>query len=420
MVSARQRRGSGEQRVVSEGAAGVLRGRGFGFALSILAITAMMAGASAPSPFYPVLAETIGFPAVVITIVFAIYAVTLLLTLLTAGSLSDHLGRRPIASAGLVLLAISVFVFWHADTVTLLVVARVVQGIASGLLLSAVSAAIADFEPPSRPGSAAVWNAVAPMLGLGVGALAAGIALDATSTALVDIFAPLAVLYLVLAVLVWLTPETSPRKPGALASLKFRLHIPGPMRADFLRGAPAIFAGWSTGGLFLSLGANIVHDELGGDAHVWQGLAVGVLAGAGALAAFALRRRSARTISVYGTAALAVGTVLSLSALALGSLPAYLVAIAVTGSGFGTAFFGVVSSLSPNIPSDERADVFAVIFLVSYLAFGIPTVVAGALVPVVSLQAVAFGYGAIVILLSVVACWLRVRRGELATRVGPR
>lgn len=385
------------------------RGRGFGFALSILTITVMMAGASAPSPFYPVLAETIGFSPVVTTSIFAVYAVALLFTLLTAGSLSDHIGRRPVASFGLVLLAVSILIFWHADTVGLLVLGRIVQGVASGLLLSAVSAAITDFEPASRPGSAAVWNAVAPMLGLGIGALVAGIALDGAGDAMAEIFAPLTGLYLVLAVLFWCVPETAALTPGALRSLRFQLTVPASMRADFLRGAPAIFAGWATGGLFLSLGASIVHVELGGEAHVWQGLSVGVLAGCGAIAAFLLRRRSARTIAIYGTAALAIGTALSLAALAIGSLPAYFVAVAITGSGFGTAFFGVVSSLSPHIPAAQRADVFAVIFLVSYLAFGIPTVIAGLLVQFFGLAPVSFGYGAVVIVLAGVACAVRMQ-----------
>lgn len=82
------------------------------------------------------------------------------------------------------------------------------------------------------------------------------------------------VLYLVLAVLFWFIPEAAQQKPGALGSLRFKLTVPDAMRGDFLRGAPAIFAGWATGGLFLSLGANIVHTELGGDAHVWQGLSL--------------------------------------------------------------------------------------------------------------------------------------------------
>lgn len=388
-----------------------IRGATYGFTLAIVSLVAMMAGASAPSPFYPVLAQRIGFDAVVTTIVFAVYAVALLATLVTAGSLSDHIGRRPVASAGLLLLAVSVVVFWNADATGLLVLARLLQGVASGLLLSSVSAAIADLEPVSRPGSAAVWNAVAPMAGLAIGALVAGTVLDATKDALVDVFAPLAVLYVVLAALVWFAPETAPRKPGALASLRFRLKVPASMRALFLQSTPAIFAGWATGGFFLSLGASIVHIELGGVAHVWQGLSVALLAGAGAIAAFLIRRRSARAITIYGTVALSGGTVLTLLALALGSLPGYLAAVVVAGSGFGTAFFGVVRSLAPHIPATERADVFAVIFLVSYLAFGIPAVIAGLLVQLVGLGPVAYGYGIVVAVLAATAAVLRIRRG---------
>lgn len=395
---------------LTSAAAPRVRSANYGFAVAIVSLTAMMAGASAPSPFYPVLAAKIGFDAAITTTVFAVYALALLATLLTAGSLSDHVGRRPVASTGLVLLAASVFIFWNADTTVLLVVARLLQGVASGLLLSSVSAAIADLEPASRPGSAAVWNAVAPMAGLALGALAAGTLLDVTPDAFADVFAPLTLLYLVLAVLVWFAPETARRRPGALASLRLRLAVPPQMRSQFVRSAPAIFAGWATGGLFLSLGATIVHTELGGAAHVWQGLSVALLAGSGAVAGFLIRRRSARTIVIYGTTALAVGTILTLVALAVGSLAGYLAAVAVAGSGFGTAFFGVVRSLAPHIPADQRADVFAVIFLVSYVAFGLPAVIAGVLVQFVGLGPVVYGYGVVVVLLAASAAVLRARR----------
>ncbi|WP_102193797.1 MFS transporter [Microbacterium aurantiacum] len=384
----------------------------FGFALAIVAQILMMTGASAPSPFYPVLAHDIGFEAIVITAIFAVYAVALLLTLLTAGSLSDHVGRRPVVIAGFVLLAGSMLLFWHADSIGLLVLARIVQGIASGLLLSALSAAVLDFAPPARPATAALWNALAPGIGLAVGALLSGIALDVAGEPLLDVFAPLSGVYIVLALLFFFVPETAPRTPGVWASLSFRLSIPVNIRADFWRAAPAVIAGWATGGLFLSLGANIVHEELGGGAHIWQGLAVAVLAGSGALTAFVMRRRTPRTITIFGTSALAAGTALSLVALALGSLPAYLVAAGVTGMGFGTAFSGVVASLAPRIPATQRADTFAVIFLLAYLAFGVPAVIAGMLVGVVGLAAVCVGYGIGVISLALVALVLRGRRAE--------
>ena len=65
----------------------VSRGRATGFALSLGALLAMMAGASAPSPFYPVLQQEIGFSPATLTGIFAVYAVALLLTLLVTGSL---------------------------------------------------------------------------------------------------------------------------------------------------------------------------------------------------------------------------------------------------------------------------------------------------------------------------------------------
>ncbi|UUE20890.1 MFS transporter [Microbacterium sp. J1-1] len=380
-----------------------------GFVLAIVAQILMMVGASAPSPFYPVLAQDIGFPAVVISAVFAVYAVALLLTLLTAGSVSDHVGRRPVAIAGFLLLAGSMFLFWHADAVAVLFLARILQGVASGLLISALSATVLDFAPGGRAGVAALWNALSPGIGLALGALASGVMLDVSGEALLDVFAPLSSVYLVLAALFLLVPETAPRTPGVWASLSFRLSIPPAIRADFWRGAPAVIAGWATGGLFLSLGANIVRGELGGEAHVWQGLGVVLLAGVGAVTAFVLRRISARSMVLFGTSALGVGTLLSLIALGVGSLPFYLVAAAVTGMGFGTAFSGVVASLAPRIPATQRADTFAVLYVLAYLAFGVPAVIAGALVGVFGLEAVCVGYGIVVIALAGIAFGLRVR-----------
>ncbi|WP_288874146.1 MFS transporter [uncultured Microbacterium sp.] len=381
-----------------------------GFPLAVAAQILMAAGASAPSPFYPVLAHDIGFDAIVISAVFAVYAGSLLLTLLTAGSLSDHIGRRPVVVAGFVLLAGSMLLFWHADAVAVLFLARILQGVASGLLLSALSATALDFAPGGRAGVAALWNALSPGIGLALGALVSAVMLDLSGEALLDVFAPLSTVYLVIAVLFLGVPETAPRKAGVWASLSFRLTIPSAIRSDFWRGAPAVIAGWATGGLFLSLGATIVRGELGGEAHVWQGLGVVLLAGVGAVTAFTLRKIAARSMVLFGTAALAVGTLLSLIALSVASLPFYLAAAAVTGMGFGTAFSGVVASLAPKIPSTERADTFAAIYLLSYLAFGVPAVIAGALVGAVGLEAVCVGYGVVVIALAGIAFALRARR----------
>ncbi|MFI5428686.1 MFS transporter [Aeromicrobium sp. UC242_57] len=383
------------------------RTRTRGLTLAVAGVLAMMIGASAPSPFYPVLQAELGFSAVTMTAIFAVYAVSLLLTLLVSGSLSDHLGRRPVISVGFVVLAISMVAFWHADSVTVLFVARIVQGVAAGLLMSSLSAAVVDLESPRRPGSAATLNSISPLAGLALGALGSGVLLDHSSSALAIVFGTLTASYVLIAAAVWLLPETSPRHEGLLHSFIPRIGLPHAARAPFLRSAPAVFAGWATGGLYLSLGAPLVAQELGGTNHVEQGLVVTVLTGAGAAACYLAGNRTSRAITIYGTTALAVGTALTLIAIAGGSYWGFIAAALLTGTGFGTAFLGIMRSITPLAAPHERGELFASVFVISYLAFGIPAVIAGIAAPHLGLATTTYIYGAVVVVLSGSAALLR-------------
>ncbi|MBV6545588.1 MFS transporter, partial [Ursidibacter maritimus] len=60
------------------------------------AFVAVALAVGAPSPLFVLYQQEWGFPSWLLTVAFAIYAVTLLITLLVAGSLSDHVGRRPV------------------------------------------------------------------------------------------------------------------------------------------------------------------------------------------------------------------------------------------------------------------------------------------------------------------------------------
>lgn len=383
-----------------------------GFALVLSAVIAMMVGASAPSPFYPVLQQEIGFSSATLTGIFAVYAVFLLLTLLATGSLSDHVGRRPVISAGFVVLAVSMVAFWHADSVAMLFGARLVQGIAAGLLMSALSAAVVDFEPPARPGSAATLNSVGPLAGLAAGALIAGALLDQVSGALAVVFGALTAVYVLFAAAVWLLPETSPRHEGLARSFIPRVGLPAAARAPFLRSAPALFAGWATSGLYLSLGAPLVSQELGGENHLEQGLVVAVLTGVGAVTCFAARRQTPRNITIGGTSMLAIGTALTLVALALGSYWGFVAAAVIAGVGFGASFLGIMRSITPTAAPHERGELFASVFVISYLAFGVPAVIAGIAAPHIGLAETTFVYGGLVVVLSATATLLRIVTSE--------
>ena len=380
-----------------------------GFALAMAATILMMAAASAPSLFYPQIAEQLGLVPVATTLVFAVYTFTLLAALLYLGPLSDHIGRRPVVTAGSLALALSLAMFWFADSLATLLVARALQGLAAGLLIPALSAMMIDFEPPSHPNIAALWNTIGPMIGLGTGALGAALLLDLTPEPTAAVFGPLVLAFLTVAATVWSTPELVPKTRIRRGDLRPRFMVPLHLRRMFTAGVPASLAGWATNGLFLALGAGLVGSELGGSTHTHAGIVIFALAISGVTASSVLQRRSARTISLYATSALAFGTAASIVALALGSYPAYVVSVAIVGSGFGTAFLGVLRTLMPHTASSERAAVMAVIYTVAYLAFGVPTIVAGLLVPVLTLSGTMTVLGAIIIALSLAATVLRLR-----------
>ena len=104
----------------------------FSLLVSGAAGAAALTAASAPSPLYPVYQRLWGFSAFMLTLIFAVYVFALLVALLTVGSLSDRIGRRPVASAALVLLAVGMVLFAIAGGSGGLIAARVVQGLAVG------------------------------------------------------------------------------------------------------------------------------------------------------------------------------------------------------------------------------------------------------------------------------------------------
>ncbi|WP_282856896.1 MFS transporter [Pseudoclavibacter helvolus] len=382
--------------------------------LSLAATILIMAAASAPSMFYPQLAVQLELIPVATTLVFAVYTFTLLVALLYLGPLSDHIGRRPVVAIGSLTLALSLAMFWFADSLATLLLARALQGLAAGLLIPSLSAMMIDFEPPSHP-VAALWNTIGPMIGLGTGALGAALLLDLTPEPKTAVFGLLALAFLIVAASVWSTPELVAKSRIQRSDLRPRFTVPSQMRRIFVAAVPAILAGWATNGLFLALGAGLVGNELGGSTHTHAGVVIFALAISGVIASVLLQRRSARTISLYATIALALGTALSIGALALHDYPVYVASVAIVGSGFGTAFLGVLRTLMPNTASSERAAVMAVIYTVAYLAFGVPTIIAGLLVPVLTLSGTMTILGAIIIALSLTATVLRLRIPQPST-----
>src|SRR6185312_14179122 len=99
-------------------------GRAPAFWLLAATLAGFLFASSAPSPLYIVYQAKWGFSAIVLTGVFAVYALGLLVALIVAGSLSDHLGRRPTLLLALALQIVGMLLFAEARSVLWLFAAR--------------------------------------------------------------------------------------------------------------------------------------------------------------------------------------------------------------------------------------------------------------------------------------------------------
>jgi MFS family permease len=372
------------------------------WAVAVLLVL-MLAASGVPSPLYRLYAEQFGFGSGMLTVVFAVYAFALLVSLLVVGGLSDNVGRRPVLAVALVLEAVSMGLFLTADGVGWLLTARTVQGFATGAMTGAFGAALLDLQRPERPLGPLV-NAAAPGFGLSIGAVGAGLAVEFVAAPTDWVFGVLTVLCLIAAVGVWaFLPESSPRLPGAVASLVPRVHVPPAQRRAFIVVLPCLVATWGLGGFYASLGPSLVAGVFGVEDHVVGSLLILALNGTGLIGALSMRGVAPARSMVAGALIFAVGVAGTVAALSSASLASFFVAAVVSGFGFGTAFLGAMATVTQGVAPGQRAALLAAVFTASYLAFSLPAIAAGVAVGHVGLGRTAEVYGLGVILLALLA-----------------
>ncbi|GGI01732.1 MFS transporter [Arthrobacter liuii] len=387
------------------------------FWLQSSVLVLLMAASSAPSPLYPLYQARWGFQPVVLTVIFAAYVLALLAALLTAGTLSDYLGRRRVLMAALVVEIGAMVVFMLSGNEAALIAARLLQGIATGAAVGALGAYLIELESAVRPGLGTVINGAAPPVGLAVGAVASSLVAGAAPNNIQVIYLAILVLLVLQFAATAVSPETVDPRPGAVASLRLRVHFPPATRRPAVWVLPAGAATWSLGGLILALGPSLIRSMAGTGSALLTGLIVAALTGTGGVATILLGSVRPRRLLGVGMTALLVGMAGTIAALATSSLGLYFAATIVAGVGFGAGFLGVLRTLLPQAEPAERAGLLSAIYVVSYLSNSVPAVAAGALAGTLGLTATAIGYSAMVMLLALfVIAGLAFRQQETGHR----
>jgi Major Facilitator Superfamily len=373
-----------------------------GPALYLLAslTVSLLAASAAPTPLYAIYQARWHFTPITTTLVFGVYAVAVLASLLTLGKLSDHVGRRPVLLSALAVQAVSLLVFATAGGVPELLIARVIQGLATGAALGAIGAGLLDVDRVR--GTFA--NSVAPGIGSGSGVLLSALVVRYLPDPTHLIYLAIAGVIVLQAAGVALMRETVTPKPGAIASLRPEIRLPRALRGPVLTAVPVLFAVWSLAGLYFALGPSLVHGLTGSGDVVLGSLSLFILTLTAVLAIIVLRGAAGRTVMLTGILALIAGVSVTMLALGIASTPLFFAGSAISGVGFGAGFQGSIRIVVPQAAAHERAGVLSLLYIASYLGLGVPAVAAGFLiVHGLGLTDTALYYGGAVILLAGVA-----------------
>ncbi|SNS89549.1 MFS transporter [Rhodococcoides kyotonense] len=375
------------------------------------AFAVAMMGTTMPTPVYSLYQAEFGFSVLVITVIFAAYALGVLVALLAFGRWSDSLGRRPMLLAGIAFGIGSALVFVFAGNLEVLLIGRMLSGLSAGIFVGTATVTLVELVPDKWKTKAPSIATAANIGGLGLGPLVAGLLVQYLPEPTHLTFIVHIVLLAIAAVAVFLVPEPVAVQPGARPHMQ-RLSVPAEIRGTFVRAAIGGFAGFAVLGLFSGVSPGFMTTVLGVDNHAVGGAVVFVIFAASAAAQIGLRGLDASFAQRLGCLILVLGCVALGLSLLLASFPLLVVAAVVCGVGQGITFSKGMASVTAELPAGRRAEVTSTFFVVLYIAISVPVIGAGAAANAWGLVTAGVVFSTAVALLAAVSFLLLVVRGR--------
>ncbi|MFH8440158.1 MFS transporter [Streptomyces sp. NPDC018026] len=372
-----------------------------------------MAGTTAPTPLYPLYGDEFGFTPFTVTVVFAVYALGVVLGLLVFGRLSDQVGRRPVLVAATLLSVVAAVVFLLAQNVAAVIVARIVSGFSAALVTGAATASLTERlgqRSRVKPATVALF---ANMGGLACGTLLAGILADLAPSPLRTPWIVMLVLAAVAALGALLNGESSTHRSGF--SLQFQpLHIPGEIRSDFLRSAMAAGAGFAVLGVLTAVTGLFLGTVLHESSHTLTGLVVFIAFACTALGQLLVRTLKPGTALPVACLGLIVAAGLIATAMATGTLAPLLVGATVNGLATGIAVGHGIGGITTRSAPQHRGASVSTFFAILYSMLAVPAIGVGVLIRETSLRPAGETFSAVVAALSLGVLLSLVRTGRRA------
>jgi MFS family permease len=362
-----------------------VRRHGIGFWATAYAFMVVLAYSAVPTPLYPLYQARDGFSSLTITVVFAVYALGVVVSLFTVGHISDWYGRRRLVIPAILASMLSAVIFLLWRDLPGLIVARIVGGLGVGAVTATATAWIAELHAIHRPQASArraqVVSTAANLGGIGVGPLVAGILAQWVG-------APLTVPYLVFIVALslalvaaFVSPETMQRLQPRPAYRPQRVSVPRQSRGRYFGAALGAAIAFAAFGMFTSLAPSFLAGTLHHTSAALAGATAFAVFAAGAVAQMFVADRSSNEAVVGGSGAMLAGLALLVVAVWLPtpSLALFLGGGVVVGAGAGILFKGAIATVAAVALPEQRAEALAGMFLAGYIGLSLPVVGLGLL-----------------------------------------
>ena len=360
------------------------------FWLLTASLVVLLLSANLPTPLYQGYRERFGFNSLVLTLIFATYAVVLVPSLVLFGQLSDGIGRRPVIAIGLTVATAAMVAFGVAgqvsDGTAWLFVARGLQGLAVGMVTGTAAAGLVEYEPTGDRSRAALFATLGQTGGGALGPLVAGALAQWAPWRWLLPCVVGAALTAGVAVAVGRMPERMPPRGRWRPQWP---SIPRAGRTIFVRAGVTAGTAWAAGALFLSVVPTYASVVL--NTHnlaILGAIAAVTLASASVAQAVSLR------IGVSPDAGQGVGLLFLVGGLGalVGASPTRSAVLLVAGAllagaGLGLSYVGAQAQVNQVAPADRRGEVTAAFVTCVYIGLSTGAIGVGLLTDALSLFA---------------------------------
>jgi MFS family permease len=340
-----------------------------------------IAFSAVPTPLYVIYQHRDHFYTLMITVVYAVYAVGVIGSLFLGGHVSDWVGRRRVLVPAIGFNVLSAVLFIAFPSLAGLIVARVVSGVSIGLTTGTATAYLAELHLGSggaptgrRP---QVVATAANLGGIGIGPLAAGLLAQFVASPLVVPYLVFGGALVVLTVLIAMAPETADKPDPRPTWRPQRVAIPAHARGAFFAATTAAAAAFAVYGVFNSLMPGFLAGTMHETSYAVAGAVAFSAFAAGAVAQIALGKASIATTLNVSLPVLVAGLTLFTVGMWLPSLPVFVIGGIVTGAGGGLVFRGSLVAAASTAPPESRAEVLAGFFLGAYIGLSVPVILLG-------------------------------------------